>query len=76
MAAISTHLHHKPYQVAISKIRYAELRKWNHLGTTHCESHATAAYKHGEGAFVRELPSPHGVVFQFTDNFVHVGFGS
>jgi hypothetical protein len=77
MAAISTHLDPKPYQVAISHDRDLPLRKWKHVGVIGAPSHREAAYRAGVmGNLVREYPSPHGVVYEFLCGFVHVGFGT
>lgn len=75
---ISTHLHTKPYQVAISEDRHLPLRKWNHIGTIHEVSHRVAACVARK--FVSEITGTHnslsGIIFEFADGvFVHVGFG-
>jgi hypothetical protein len=77
MAAISTHLHHKPFQVAVAADKALPLRKWNHLGTLGAVSSREAAYRAGvPGNIIRESASAHGIVYEFLGGFVHVGFGT
>ena len=82
MASISTHLHKKPYQVAVSNDRFLEFRKWNHLGTIYDVSHESAAYTACRGRFPGDVVTEHpgkngGVIFEFPgDVFIHVGFGT
>lgn len=50
MASISTHLHRRPYQVAVTNDPRQLFRKWDHLGTYYAPTHrsaAAAAYKGG-----------------------------
>jgi hypothetical protein len=74
MAAISEHLHTRPYQVATSTDPDLPLHKWSHRGTQHAVSHRSAAFLFGTGTPV-ESCSATGVVFAFPGLYVHVGFG-
>lgn len=75
MAAISTHLHRKPFQVAVSADMELEFRKWNHLGTRWDVSPRNVAHKVGEGAVLAEHARHGRLVFSFsTGQFVSVGF--
>lgn len=82
MAAISTHLDVKPYQVAVSKDKNLLFRKWNHLaGFFYQPTHMSAAYaaKNYKCEIVRSQIGfgETGIIFEFADGeFVHVGFGS
>jgi hypothetical protein len=74
MAAISTHLHHRPYQVSVTKDPNLPYRKWRHLhGTKWAVSHKQALVVAGiPGSIVRVLNRPE-LVFEFsTGDFVRV----
>jgi len=76
MAAISTHLDLKPYQVAVATDPTLPMRKWNwHRGTMWAVSAKSAAYevnKSGDIAIDPKFPS----AFKFPDGqYVCAGFG-
>lgn len=68
MAAISTHLHDKPYQVATTMDPAKPHRKWDHRGTHYAPSHRSAAYNayKGDGDIVSESTGAVGVVYLFS----------
>ena len=68
MAAISTHLHDKPYLVATTTKPDLIHRKWNHLGTLQAPSHRAAAYAAYKetGDIVGQSNNVHGVVYLFS----------
>jgi hypothetical protein len=76
MAAISTHLHHRPYQVATATDLNLPHRKWRHHGTFRAPTHRSAAYDvyKGIGNVIDEFAGPHGIIYRFSCGlFVCVG---
>lgn len=75
MAAISTHLDARPYQVASSRELDLEFRKWDHLGTHRRVTARDAAMRVGQGDVVCEHVRHDRLVFEFSGGlFVAVGF--
>lgn len=77
MAAISTHLHNRPFQVATTTDIKLPLRKWNHLGIIWGVSHRTAAYvaMQFQHCLVQEFMCYDGLTFQFANGqYVRVTF--
>ena len=80
-ADISSHLHSKPFQVAITTDKTLPLRKWNHIGVVQAPSSKSAAYNayNGSGDITEEFsihPSTErsGTVYKFsTGEFIFVG---
>jgi hypothetical protein len=77
MAAVSTHLHNKPYQVANTTDPTLIFRKWNHLGNHYCPSPRSAAYSayKGEGHIESESYGAGGIIYRFSCGlYISVGF--
>lgn len=68
MAAISTHLHVRPYQVAVTTDPALPYDKWKQLGINYAPTHRSAAYAvyKGDGDIVGESTGFMGVVFLFS----------
>lgn len=61
---ISTHLHLKPWQVAISRDSSLLIRKWNHIGTHWHVSALSAVYAIGGANIVRMFAKEHKAVYE------------
>jgi hypothetical protein len=76
MAAISTHLHNRRFQVAISENKDLPLRKWNHIGTVEAVTSISAAYKVVDSTIKTSHPGfEGGVIFEFENGqFVSIKY--
>jgi hypothetical protein len=78
MAAISTHLNQKAYQIAVTRDFSLPLRKWDHKGTCWAVSARSAVYiARGElkGDIVKTHAMFDGVACEFADGvFMRVAY--
>lgn len=78
MSHISSHLHVKPFQVAVTSDPKLPVRKWNHKGTLWAVSSLDALYqtahKLGIKGDAKDHPpvDPESIVYHIGDQFIRV----